>query len=473
MKKSKLIDLFEALEPNEYRFFFDFVCSPYYNKDTNIIALAEYLIKVARKGFPDTSLAVEKVWMAVFPSLPLDEKKLSYLNSGLLHLGESFLAQRAIEADGEVIRLYQLEACLNRGLDKSWRSILRKVEVQLARRSKQTLQRLHQWFRFQNLQQKAYTRLGDRKPPPYLQPTVDALDSYYFARKLQLNCEMLNYQRLANATYIFRFADEGDRRLIGQLPNSELAQLHAKAYELLQTENREDLFVAFIDQLSSTKALLARSAFTYLYVQGINYCVRQIRSGYRAFIPMLQECYREGLRNGYLLENGSLSPGTYKNILKLGLGLGEIDWVNEVVEKYTKLLMPGTQSDAYHFNRAEIAYYQKEYPAALSFLQQTEFNDVHYAIGAKSMLCKIYYETEETEALLALLFSFNLYLLRNRLIGQSTKEAYRNFIRFTKQLERAKHKEAFGKLKHKVIDCKALSDRNWLMKQIEKKYGEG
>ncbi|MEL6356437.1 MAG: hypothetical protein AAFQ37_05820, partial [Bacteroidota bacterium] len=308
MEKSKLIDLLRALEANEWRSFLDFVSSPYYNKDPAVIALAKYLVNTAKKGFPAAALTIDRVWAAMFTNTPIDEKKLSYLNSSLLQLGESFLAVKTFEADGEAFRLYQMEACIARGLEKSKRLIVGKIEKRLTKPRELTPRSLYQWFQYQQLQQKAFTQLGERKETPYLQSTVDALDSYYFASKLRLHCEMLNYQLAINTKYIFRFASEEDRSHIDQLPNSQLAQLYARAYELLQTENREDLFQAFVELLSNVEDLLARATFTNLYFQGVNYCIQQIVNGYKTFIPLLLACYREGLKHGYLLENGRLTP---------------------------------------------------------------------------------------------------------------------------------------------------------------------
>lgn len=81
------------------------------------------------------------------------------------------------------------------------------------------------------------------------------------------------------------------------------------------------------------------------------------------------------------------------------------------------------------------------------------------------MLIKIYYETQETEALLALLSSFKIYLQRNKVINQHIREAYHNFLRYTERLLKATPPST-EKLQHQINQIKILNDRSWLLRQI-------
>jgi hypothetical protein len=103
-----------------------------------------------------------------------------------------------------------------------------------------------------------------------------------------------------------------------------------------------------------------------------------------------------------LLERGQISPWTFKNMVKLGLGLQQYDWVENFVRNYSEKLEANKRTDAYHFNLADLFYHRKNYDEALIHLNQVEFSDIHYQLGAKVMLLKIYFETDATEAFLSL-----------------------------------------------------------------------
>ncbi|MEM9835932.1 MAG: hypothetical protein AAF828_05490 [Bacteroidota bacterium] len=469
MKKSKLTELFSQFNRKEYRWFRDFLASPYFNKNEDIIRLGDIYLQLAKKGFPPKATQAESIFATLFPRQPFDEKKLTYLSSDLLQLGERFLAQRHFEAEEENNNLVRLRACYDRKLKKSYHANLRKSTALLQREQPLSPKLLYQRFQLQAIMQEEFAQSGERTASPHLQGTADQLDNCYFANKLKLSCGMLNIQLALNHEYTQRFTQADYLREIDELPNNVLPRLYALAFRLLQTENREDLLDTYFSELTQCATRLDAIEVTELFYYAINYTARQFRLGHRHFATSLLRIYQTGLDRGFLLEDNVLSPWNYKNIVKLGLGLRQFEWVKDVVNQYTDLLPPENRSDARHFNLADIAYHQQQYDQAFHHLGQTEFTDVYYAIGAKVMLIKIYYETGAEEALLALLFSFRLFLMRNRLVGQATKDVYLNFVRFTKKLQRATDVKDLEALKNSILGTKALSERNWLLRQIAEK----
>lgn len=76
----------------------------------------------------------------------------------------------------------------------------------------------------------------------------------------------------------------------------------------------------------------------------------------------------------------------------------------------------------------------RDYKGAIRLLQNVVFTDVFYHLGAKLMLLKMYYETEQTEPFYSLIDAFNIYLYRNKGISIYQRKSYLNLIRFTKKL---------------------------------------
>ena len=470
MTKNKLFSFFLALERGEYRWFRDFIASPYFNKNDEVARLGNVYLDLAARDFPDSATDPKRIFKAAFPHLPYDEKRLIYLSSDLLRLGEQFLAQRAYEADETAADLYRLNACRQRKLEKSYRNNLGKLEKKWSGSDRLTLASLYQKFQFSLIQELHFAEQGERIASPFLQQTVDELDHFYFANKLRLSNAMLSTELTLNHTFDFRFVEADYLSRISELPEHRLAALYATSFALLKTTNREDLLLGFLAQIRKNVEQLAPEDIRELFYHGINYCVRQIRIGHRKFADSLLVLYQTGLEDGFLIEDdGYLSPWNYKNIVKLGLSLRKFDWVESVVANYTDSLAPDSRSDARHFNLADLAYYRRNFSQAQHHLRQTEFTDIHYALGAKSMLLKIYYETAAEEALLSLLFSFRLFLIRNKLVGQATKDAYLNFIRLLKKLVSTVGLQKLQKVLNSVNTTTNLSDRSWLLKKVEEK----
>ena len=82
------------------------------------------------------------------------------------------------------------------------------------------------------------------------------------------------------------------------------------------------------------------------------------------------------------------------------------------------------------------------------------------------MLLKIYYEKSEVEALLSLIQSFRIYLKRNQHLSENIKNTYLNFVSLINELFK-KGKEQSEKLKQSIQQSAPLTDRSWLLQQLE------
>lgn len=464
MRNSKLFALLAALEAEEYRWLLDFLRSPYFNKHQEVLALGEEMVKLLRADAPDDAFENTRLFAQLFPDDSFDVKVFNHLSSKLTKLTERFIAQRAYEAEEEHFGVYHLRACSERKVEKCWAGRQRSSKRALKRQKEASPASLLGRFRIALEEHDWFVRSGQRKKDPYLQEATDALDAFYHSQKLRLSCSMLNASLALNTDFTLRFLKDVNPANFRSLPHGDLAELYAEAYQLLQTTNDEEKLLNYLKRIRDRADKLAVSEKGELFNHATNYCIRQVRAGHRIFIEHLLELYRENLREGYLFSSdGSLSPWSYKNMVKLGLGLGQFDWVTEVVEGYSDRLPTNQRSDAYHFSRADIFYHRKDYDQAIDFLNRTEFTDIHYALGARVMLIKIYYETEAIEAFLSLLFSFRMYLRRNRNLGNDTRAAYLNFVRFTEKLYSGRDPE---KLRTRITEATALTDRSWLLSKL-------
>ena len=78
------------------------------------------------------------------------------------------------------------------------------------------------------------------------------------------------------------------------------------------------------------------------------------------------------------------------------------------------------------------------------------------------MLLKIYYETNEGEALFALIASFSIYLRRNKKIAKDVGEGYLNFTAILGRIVRAT-KDKYPPIIEKINNTQQLYNRNWLL----------
>ncbi|MEM8585437.1 MAG: hypothetical protein AAGF87_14255 [Bacteroidota bacterium] len=458
MKNSKFHDLISSFSTEELKKLADFCHSPYFNKNEDVKCLASIVYKQKAAKLDPVHL-----WHELFPKKTFNAKKWSYLASSFLRLGEEFIALEQIKQQPARWELIHLQASAKRGLKKSYRRQSRRFKELISTPNERNQDLLRMRYDFSFLEENQ----AERSRQPRLEELLKNLEADYLAKKWQIGCAMLIQQELFKNEYVFSWFGPDDS--YDDLAHSEQANLFRNAYRLQQTPNQLERLIAFVDSLQTSADFIEKEAQTALIQIALNYCIRQIRAGHTTFSDQLLALYKIGLDRGYLLRDGKLSPFNYKNIVKLGLGLGQFAWVKEIIESYTGLLPAHTREDAYHYSMADLYYYQHKYEQSLGHLRDTEFTDVHYALGARAMLLKIYFEQGETEPMHALFSSFYIYLLREKKVGKGTKDAYMNFLRFTKKLDRMQNIDSFNKLRTKVSECNSLNDRNWLLSQIEKR----
>lgn len=466
MEHSKLLGLLRTFSRHDWNAFTDLVQSPYFNRNPELVRLAAWLRRQA-PAFAEATRAA--AWEALFPGVPADPRQINHLMSWLLQLGERYLSLEHYQADTFDADRHTAEALLERGLDKHYRFVAERQQKRLrAETHRNTGHFLHQ-YQFADLELRANDLLAaTRNAGDRLQHAADQLDYFYLTEKLKYACTMLNNQAVVSSTYQFHFVEEV-RRFVESHPIPEEAPgvaLYFRVYQMLTKENGDADFQALKPLLRIHAAHFSHAEMNWLYGSAINYCIRQIRNMQESYVGEALQLYEDGIESGFLLgAGGRLSPWHFKNIVKLALRLHRYEWTERFIREKTALLATDFKTDALHYNLADLYFYTGRYDEALVHLNKVEFTDIHYNLGAKEMLAKIYYETETFDALDSLLHAFKIYLQRNRIITDSVRKAYLNFIRLLRRRMRATP-DLLPALRIKIEQTDPLTAKTWLLEQV-------
>lgn len=470
MKKSKLFDIFYSITKAEWKPLLDFIASPYFNKDTELVRLGQQLHTIWKKDFPDEATLPAQLWQALYPDRRYDAKAMSYLMSNMVAVVERFLGQRQWEDEPLAQETHRLQAFAQRKLDKSYRRLRARVANALADiplRDK-TYHRI--LYAIASADNEAFNQQNIRQRNPHLDEMGRAIDGFFVHSKLPLFCHLLNEQRTLGTPTPMLHWPEAPSASTAMPVDDDVFQVYLHLYTLL-TQDRADirLFETFRTVLPRVRHLLPADDVISLYYMAINFCLVEINKGNREYAHQLLEMYEEGLTQGLLLVQDELSPWMYKNIVKLGLGLQRFDWVEHFLEHYTDKLPVEQRDDARYFNLADLRYHQKAFDAAQHYLNQVEFSDISYKHGAKVMLLKIYFEKQETEAFFSLAASYKLLLLRDRGLSDDIRMANSNFVRLTGKLFRLppNNPAAAAKLHAEITRTQRINGRNWLLEQMK------
>lgn len=168
-----------------------------------------------------------------------------------------------------------------------------------------------------------------------------------------------------------------------------------------------------------------------------------------------------------------MSPWEFKNIVTIALRAKEMKWTMDFIETYTAYIPARDRGNAYTFNMARYAFAAGKYDRVLELLGSVDYDDVFYQLDAKATLMKTYYELGEYQPLQSLSESFRILLSRKRLISDTQRTVYGNFIRYTLKLFRAdvKDRKKIAQLTQDIHKVKQLADKSWIMEKLEELEG--
>ncbi len=476
MEDSKLIAVLKTLSNKELSRFGEYLHSPYFNKNEQLIILFDYLKRFA-PDFADARLISRRyIFEYVFGDKIYDELFLNNILSRVLKLLLAFLAQQEYDSKPQTQELYVLKQLRQRKLpDKHVNTSLKKFDSQ--RVAAEFL--LDSWDNFLlhrelDLQ---FLSKGGRVYNEHLQLKNEQLDVLFIGEKLKIACDMLSRNIVAKVNYNPTFLVE-IQQLLSQTDSNNLAQqpLIAIYYGILNTlqnpENEVD-YTNLCATLYAYYSQFGKEELMDMYGYLLNYCIRKINGGKTQFYEDIWKHYLFLVAQRIVYINNFLPAWEYKNIITAALRLQKYKEAEAFAEQYKPDLPDDMRENAYNYNLAAIYYSQKQYKKALLMLHNVEFSDTTYHLGAKIIQIKSYYELHETDALYSLVDAFAIYLRRNKQISDYIKQANQHFLRFVKKLYQLKEQKLFSpktaiqtqllSLHKELQNTSPLANKDWLL----------
>lgn len=467
MKTSRLYALLTALPPSRWSALRAFLASPYCNRRPELGPFLDFLEEqllhlrivpgkkdIARRFFSDE---------------PFDAQRVRQLMSYLLQAAESFLAMERWRG-AETGRFIQLAAAYRElGLGKHFRQTLRRAESRLGGQPYRQGDFFEQHYR---LQWEAYQfssqekRTGEQN----LQMVTDHLDLAFTVRKLRQGCLLMSHRAVVPTDYDFGLLPAVLEQVVKkELHRHPAVAVYYHAYRALAHPDRDDYFRHFKEDLLRHSAIFPPEERRDLFLLAVNYCIRRLNSGHEAYAAAGLELYRAALRQGDLLTRGVISRFAYRNIVAMGLKVGDLAGTERFIHDYRSHLEPPHQESMYSFSLARLAYRRKQYSEAIGLLQKADYDDLLLNLAAKTLLMKIYYECGEHELLASHLEAMRNFLRRRQVIGYH-RTNYQHVTYLARKLLRINPfvAQEIEMLREEIKGTAVLTEREWLLEQLEK-----
>lgn len=472
MKNTQLIAVLTTLDKKERLEFSKWLQSPFFNTRQDVIQLFDYLI-AGNHLREDKFLDKERVFRKVYRDEPYDDAKLRQVNHFLLKQLENYLAYREICNDPYNLPIALLKVYRKRRLEKAFH----KAFGSLIRSGLGQTRLDGAGLKHASEMRAEYTVLMgtvvDRTKDVGLQESLDAFDVQFIAEMLKYAGEARSHEKVVRRKYESRLLEPVLEAVRADESLLEYPAITIYYYiYLIQTKpeaESEPDYYALRRAIDQHGDLFSPTEQRDIYLMALNYCIAKMNKGFTPFVREAFEILQHSIESKIIMEKGVLSRWTYLNAALIALRLKEYDWVEQLIERYTSYLDEQHQQNFSNFCRAKLLVERKQYRDAMPLLVQFEPSDYLLNLNAKSMLLKMFYEQDEWDALDSLLESMRIYLKRKEVIGYH-KANYQNIVRYTKKLARINpfDKEQVTEFKGEVESASPLTERAWLLEQIEK-----
>jgi hypothetical protein len=466
MIKSKLVEILRKSTKEQLLRIEDFVQSPYFNKDETVIQLFQ-LLKKEYPAFKKANIDKRKIFTQLYPAAPYQDKRLRYLMSDLQRLLEQFFMIEAQSEDKLQQELKLLGTLSAKGLDKAYRQVQRRVERLMETTNQQSTDYFQAQFEWALIREEHFERQRLRQFDDSIQHAAHHLDRYYYLYRLKLTCAMLDRQAIFKGKYELLLSEDWLQHLQQQAFFEEpIIRLYFTILQALQFQEEESYFERLKTFLKEEAEALPDEDLRSSYLFAINYCARKIRQGKTLYVPEALYLYKKGIETAILIEHNELSPWAFTNVVKLSLHLQRYEDVESFINTYAGMLPASFRENALHYNLAELYYSTQRFDDAQDHLNKVAYSDLNYYLGARVLLAKIFFETQEEEPLLSLLAAFTIFLKRNKKISTDLKRTYLNFCEILFQIIRARPQQ-MERLYQKIQYTALLTDRKWLLQAFE------
>lgn len=467
MHNSHLVVVLRTFSKKEWRDLQKWLESPIHNQREDVITFMKYL---STNGHLDSEkhLKKEKIYAKLFPGEAFDDAKLRQTIHFLLKALEEFLIYQKMQEDVTQSQLTLASIYRQRKLDKAFKKSVRIIEELQERLPYRNQQYLRSEYL---LQQEKYLFLEskERTVKMNLQEVSDTLDISFLADKLRQSCLMLAHQAVYKAMYSIGLIEEVLHYIeFHNLTEHPAIGIYYYLYQTMADPDTPQHFEALEKQIFEYGAVFPPEEIKDIYLGAINYCIIKLNVGQDSYFRKAFELYRKGIEGKILISNNTIDPYLFRNATAAGLRLREFEWVENFIHSYRDYLDEKYRDNFFRSSLARLRFDQNDYDAAIELLAQTDFDDVLIHMSAKTMLLKIYFELNEIDALESLLESMRTYLNRKELVG-AYRPNYQNIIRYTKKLVRINpyDKDRKEKLRQEIMAANPLTEKAWLLKQLE------
>lgn len=470
----KSIQLISMLSSGECHQFEAFLESGMYSTDPRMLLLFQSLVASVRMSSP---VNFESCFRQIEPKLTYTDQRMRDQLRRLTSLIHTFLAINALLKDQETLDFMTLQALANRDSPLLFSKQYNTARKRESTRQQDSLSHLEFTYRTLRLRRLSEESSSHRIYSRTLKEESETADRMFILTKLRQYCETLN------RNYIYQQEDKPDliEEIVGLIDRHPKyledagIRLWKLALHTLLTPTSRHALDDLLESLNLHAPNMEKDECRSLYKYALNFCIRRINAGESDYLGISFQIYQQMLAEGLMHSQGWLSHTDVKNIVSSGIRVGKVEWVMNFIEEARDQVKSPWAENVYTYCKSYILAETGRKREAIRLLQELTFSDVYYAVSARILLLRTFFEMGEFETLLYQITAFENFLKRNRSISPRNKKLHLSFAGQLRKVTKLKEieevypendvKQKYEKLERQVSQ-KELSNKSWLLNQI-------
>lgn len=407
--------------------FRDFVMSPYYNKNKNVIRLNEVLNKYYPE-FDSKRITDEKIYTAVFGKSEFEYFKIKNISSDLYNLAEEFLKQVPNPAT-EFINEYNLVVQLRlRKLFNLHKKTVHKLREVLKKKEFKGSE-----FLYDNYLLTKENQLVDLfEKPSSVTGILNEFDSFYeylIFHLLQYYNLLIHIGKENNVTIDIKMIDEIvcflEKGPVSNHPTT-LAYQYLILLKLKQNEEyyftlKEHYFINF-DKMDAPAAYR-----THMHMFG--YCADMYNfKGDRRFVKEGYELYKHSYLNGRVTSGELLYPD-FVNFIKVFVRAGDTELARRFIADYSARLPADQFENSINFANAYIFHCEGYLKNALTCISKVNFPLAILKVQVKVLEVQLNFQIGYYEETRNTVESFKKSLVKEEVLSDQYKNSIIGFLK--------------------------------------------
>ncbi len=468
MQKTRLVQFLQSLNHAEIKGFRDFLNSPSFNKNKQVIHLFELII-IYHPAFANNELKEESLFSKIFTDEKFDYFKMKNLSSDLLALGKEFLAFLNFKKNKDTSELYILRESKSRNLDLIFENTYKQADK---RNLKSAVRDENFLYHRMNLINELIGFNAPKNPSINLQLLQDKLDlfaDYSITMLLRFYNVMLHDEVQFNHKYDLKMFDVVMDYVQNNLKHdnpTKLVYYHIIKLELVKSDENffklNELRKKYKNELSAVDNYM-----TFLRLD--SYCANAYNEFSRTDLMYEQYLLTKECDMNLFPELGKILYPDFLYSVKIAARVGEFDFALQYIEKY-KHNLSEEKKNTLDFCHAYIAYKQGRLDEALELLSKTGFTNFIMKIQVRLLLLQLSYERDYSDQALAMIDSFRHYVSRENLLLEKHKAILLRFLKITGDLIKYKTgvirnvKDALHKIRFEIenLESNHFGVKHWL-----------